>query len=276
MGKEGCMQTERYQNVNARTVDRWVLEGWQWGRPIDHKTFLRARDGAWAIRLTPTKDVPRSWLGELDGAQVLGLASGGAQQMPVLTAAGASCTVLDYSQAQLRSERAVAAREGYDIRIVHADMTQPLPFADASFDLVVNPVSLVYAREVRPIWREVARILKPGGTLLTGLDNGLNYVVSDDEERIVRGLPFDPLANPSLAEELREQDGGVQFSHGLEECLGGLLRLGFAITDLYEDTNGEGRLHELGIPSFYAVRATRARHPAYADRTSDIRLTLTS
>lgn len=244
------MQTERYQNVNARTVDRWVLEGWQWGRPIDHKTFLRARDGAWAIRLTPTKDVPRSWLGELDGAQVLGLASGGAQQMPVLTAAGASCTVLDYSQ--------------------------PLPFADASFDLVVNPVSLVYAREVRPIWREVARILKPGGTLLTGLDNGLNYVVSDDEERIVRGLPFDPLANPSLAEELREQDGGVQFSHGLEECLGGLLRLGFAITDLYEDTNGEGRLHELGIPSFYAVRATRARHPAYADRTSDIRLTLTS
>ena len=162
---------------------------------------------------------------------------------------------IDKLVAQLEAERQVAAREGYDINIVRADMTEPLPFADASFDLVINPVSLCYVREVEPIWREVARVLRPGGVLLAGLDTGLNYVVDQAEERIVRGLPFDPLANPALMAELEAEDDGVQFSHTLDELLGGLLRAGFAIDDLFEDVNGEGRLAELGIPTMLAVRA---------------------
>ena len=249
------MPNQRYQDVNAATIDRWVAEGWEWGRPVDHQTYRRAAEGDWSLLLTPTKPVPRSWYPPLEGAQVLGLASGGGQQMPILTAAGARCTVLDYSPAQLEAERQVAAREGYDIDIVRADMTEPLPFADASFDLVINPVSLCYVREVEPIWREVARVLRPGGVLLAGLDTGLNYVVDQAEERIVRGLPFDPLANPALMAELEAEDDGVQFSHTLDELLGGLLRAGFAIDDLFEDVNGEGRLSELGIPTMLAVRA---------------------
>ena len=249
------MPNQRYQDVNAATIDRWVAEGWEWGRPVDHQTYRRAAEGDWSLLLTPTKPVPRSWYPPLEGAQVLGLASGGGQQMPILTAAGAHCTVLDYSPAQLEAERQVAAREGYDINIVRADMTEPLPFADASFDLVINPVSLCYVREVEPIWREVARVLRPGGVLLAGLDTGLNYVVDQAEERIVRGLPFDPLANPALMAELEAEDDGVQFSHTLDELLGGLLRAGFAIDDLFEDVNGEGRLSELGIPTMLAVRA---------------------
>lgn len=248
------MADQCYQDVNAATIDRWIAEGWEWGKPIDHETYVRATQGDWHILLTPTKPVPRAWYPPLQDADVLGLASGGGQQMPILTAAGARCTVLDYSPAQLESERLVAEREGYDITIVRADMTRPLPFADASFDLVINPVSLCYVREVEPIWREVARVLRPGGVLLTGLDTGLNYVVDEAEERIVRGLPFDPLADPALMAELEADDDGVQFSHTLDELLGGLLRSGFAIDDLFEDVNGEGRLSELGIPTMLAVR----------------------
>lgn len=248
------MADQRYQDVNAATIDRWIAEGWEWGKPIDHDAYVRATQGDWHILLTPTKPVPRAWYPTLQGAEVLGLASGGGQQMPILTAAGARCTVLDYSPAQLESERLVAERERYDITIVRADMTRPLPFADASFDLVVNPVSLCYVRKVEPIWREVARVLRPGGVLLTGLDTGLNYVVDEAEERIVRGLPFDPLADPALMAELEADDDGVQFSHTLDELLGGLLRSGFAIDDLFEDVNGEGRLSELGIPTMLAVR----------------------
>lgn len=70
---------------------------------------------------------------------MLGLASGGGQQMPVFAALGAQCTVLDYSQRQLESERLVAAREGYDITIVRADMTKRLPFDENSFDLIFTP-----------------------------------------------------------------------------------------------------------------------------------------
>ena len=251
------MPTERYQDINARVIGNWVSEGWEWGRPIDHSTYLRATRGDWQIVLTPTVPVPRSWWPELKGAEVLGLACGGGQQMPILTAAGARCTVLDYTSAQLESERLVAEREGYDITIVQADMTRPLPFPDASFDVVVNPVSLCYAREVEPIWREVARVLRPGGVLLAGLDTGFNYVVDEAEERIVRGLPYDPIADPTLLEQDDVNDVGMQFSHTPGELLGGMLRAGLVIDDLYDDINGEGRLAELGIPTMLAVRAHR-------------------
>jgi len=97
-------------------------------------------------------------------------------------------------------------REGYEIDVIHADMTKPLPFVDESFDLVVNPVSLVFVREVEPIWREVARVLCPGGILVSGLDTGINYIVDDTESSIVHGLPFDPIAEPHLPQEARGEE----------------------------------------------------------------------
>lgn len=249
------MSSEAYQDINARVIGDWAAEGWEWSQPIDHATYLRACAGDWQIVLTPTVPVPRSWWPELKGAEVLGLACGGAQQMPVLTAAGAHCTVLDYTPAQLESERAVAEREGYDIDIVRADMTRPLPFANERFDVVVNPVSVCYVREVAPIFAEVARVLRPGGVLLAGFDTGYNYITDDAEERIVRGLPYDPLDNPALLEQDDVNEVGVQFSHTPGELLGSLLHAGLVIDDVYDDVNGEGRLSELGIPTMLAVRA---------------------
>ena len=242
-----------YQDLNAAAIDRWVEEGWEWGRPIDHGEFLRALAGEWDVKLTPVKFVPHGWFGSLKGKKLLGLASGGGQQMPVFAALGAECTVLDYSERQLTSERAVADREGYEIKIVRADMTKPLPFEDNSFDLIFHPVSNCYVREVKPIWKECFRVLKTGGLLLSGLDNGVNYIVDGDETRIVNRLPFDPLTNGDQKKQLERDDSGMQFSHTLEEQINGQLEAGFTLLSLYEDTNGEGRLHELNIPSYIAT-----------------------
>ncbi len=250
----------KYQDVNAETIDRWVADGWIWGRPIDSAVFARAKAGDWDVLLTPTKPVPHRWFGELRGKKLLGLASGGGQQMPIFAALGAECTVLDYSQRQLESEAAVAAREGYAIRIVRADMTQPLPFPDGEFDLIFHPVSNCYIEEVRPLWRECYRILKPGGFLLSGTDHYLNYIVDDEEKAIVHSLPFNPLKNPEQMELLRRDDAGVQFSHSLEEQIGGQLQAGFRLLELYEDTNGEGRLHAMNIPTFLAMYAQKPKH----------------
>ena len=246
-----------YQDINASTIDRWVEEGWEWGKPIDHDTFEKAKKGDWKLLLTPTKVVPREWLGDLRGKKVLGLASGGGQQMPILAALGADCTVLDYSQKQLDSEKLVAEREGYSIRIVRADMTKPLPFENGEFDLIFHPVSNCYVKEVKPIWRECFRVLRTGGDLLSGLDNAINYMVNADETEIVNRLPFDPLTNEDQRRQLEADDCGMQFSHTLEEQIGGQLEAGFTLLELYEDTNGAGRLHELNIPSFFATRAKK-------------------
>ena len=242
-----------YQELNAATIDRWIEEGWEWGRPIRHEEYLAALEGRWEMKLTPTKAVPHEWFGDLCGKKVLGLASGGGQQMPIFAALGAVCTVLDYSEKQLASEKQVADREGYDIRIIRADMTKPLPFPDESFDLIFHPVSNCYVREVKPIWRECWRILKPGGLLLSGVDHYINYIVDAEEREIVNHLPFDPLLNEDQRAQLERDDAGMQFSHSLEEQINGQLEAGFTLVSLYEDTNGEGRLHEMNIPTFLAM-----------------------
>lgn len=246
-----------YQDINAKNIDRWIEEGWEWGRPISHEDYLKATQGIWDVLLTPTKKVPRDWFGDLKGKKILGLASGGGQQMPVFAALGADCTVLDYSEKQLESERYVSDREGYKINIIRADMTKRLPFEDGAFDLVFHPVSNCYVKDVRAIWRECYRILKKGGFLLSGVDHYINHIVDENEKEIINSLPFDPTENEEYRKQLERDDAGMQFSHTLEEQIGGQLEAGFILLDLYEDTNGEGRLHEMNIPTFIAMRSKK-------------------
>lgn len=248
----------KYTEINAKTIDRWVEEGWEWGVPISHAQYVDAQRGTWSMLLTPTKPVPREWYPDLRGKQVLGLASGGGQQMPIFAALGAECTVLDYSQKQIESELLVAQREGYAIDAIRADMTQPLPFDDNEFDLVFHPVSNCYIEDVMHVWHECYRILKPSGRLMAGLDNGINFLFEEENEREIKyRLPFNPLRDQKLLEALAKADCGVQFSHTLEEQIRGQLKVGFKLLDLYEDTNGSGFLHDFGVPTFWATLAAK-------------------
>ena len=246
-----------YQEKNIQTIERWIEEGWRWGIPIDHATFERAKRGDFEMLLTPTRPIPHAWLGDLQGKRVLGLAAGGGQQMALCAALGAKCTVLDYSAKQLEADASIAEREGYEITLVQADMSKPLPFADESFDLIIHPVSNCYIEEVLPLWKECHRILKRGGRLLAGLDIGTNYIVDENEERVINHLPFNPLRDVEQAAQLEQQDGGIQFSHTIDEQLRGQLQAGFTLMDLFEDYNEEGRLAELHIPSFVATYAKK-------------------
>jgi SAM-dependent methyltransferase len=254
------MDRDDYTGINARTIDRWVAKGWEWGQPISHEEYLRAQRGEWRVVLTPCKPVPKNWFPDLRGAKVLGLAGGGGQQMPIFTALGAQCTVLDYADAQLASEKRVAEREGYQIELVKADMTKPLPFADERFDLIFHPVANVYIEEVCPLWRECVRVLKPGGILMAGLDNGLNFLIDDLEDgsplTITNRLPFNPLKDPALSAKYQYNDCGVQFSHTAEEQLGGQLKAGLILRDLYEDHNNAGRLKDYA-PTYWATLAVK-------------------
>lgn len=74
---------------------------------------------------------------------------------------------------------------------------------------------------------------------------------------LINKLPFNPLKDRKLYEDSIANDWGIQFSHTIEEQIGGQLQAGFILTDIYKDTNGAGRLHDFNIPSFYAARAIK-------------------
>ena len=82
----------------------------------------------------------------------------------------------------------------------------------------------------------------------------------EDQNAVLMQRAFDILDESDTSEQekaLLADDGGYQFSHGLEETLGGLLKAGFSIEDLYEDVDGSGRLSDLRIPCYYAVKAKK-------------------
>ena len=254
-----------YADINAKAVDAWVAGGWEWGRPLAHEAYVAALRGEWRVLLTPEIAVPHEWFSpymkgnRLSAVKILGLASGGGQQMPVFAALGADVTVLDYSESQLASEKMVAERENYAINILKADMSKPIPLKDCSFDIIFHPVSNCYVEDVYHVWNECYRLLKPGGILLAGMDNGLNYLFDDNGEEsltVVNKLPYNPLKDPHLMEQTLKTDGSVQFSHSLEEQIGGQLQAGFILTHLKEDRDNTGLLREY-FPQYLLTRAIR-------------------
>jgi len=252
------MGKSNYTDINAKTIDSWIEDGWEWGIPISHDDFIKAKNGEWNVLLTPTKCVPKNWFPDLKNKKLLGLACGGGQQMPIFSALGADCTVLDYSEKQLASEKLVAERENYKINIIKADMTKELPFNNESFDIIFHPVSNCYIENVQHVWNECYRILKSGGILLAGLDNGINFLFDDTEKslEIVNKLPYNPLKNEKLMKKLEENENGIQFSHTIEEQIGGQLKAGFILKDLYEDYDNCGLLKNY-VPTYIATMAIK-------------------
>ena len=247
---------KNYTEINAQAIDQWVNEGWEWGQAISAEDCEKARHGEWDVLLTPTIPVPKAWFPPLKGAKLLGLASGGGQQMPVFSLLSADCTVLDLSDRQLENERLVSAREGYHINMVKADMTKRFPFEDCSFDVIFHPVSNSYIEDVRHVWNECFRVLRPGGVLLAGMGNGIEFLAEDDQPLlVVNKLPYNPLKDEALYQRSIQIDESVLFSHTIEEQIGGQLKAGFTLTDLYEDSDHDG-IGEY-IPNFIATKAVK-------------------
>ena len=34
-----------YQDINKETIDRWVEEGWEGGKPTSHDEYINAKNG---------------------------------------------------------------------------------------------------------------------------------------------------------------------------------------------------------------------------------------
>jgi len=258
------------QSFNRTAWDRAVDRKSRWTVPVSGEKVAAARRGNWEIILTPTKAVPRPWFPDFSDAAILCLASGGGQQGPLLAAAGESAgarvTVFDISPRQLAQDRHVAEREGLALETVEGDMRDLSAFSDGMFDLIVHPCSNLFVPDVRPVWRECARVLKRGGVLLAGFVNPVLYLF--DQKKIDEGIlevrheiPYSDLTSISESERDSYVRAGeaLEFGHTLTDQIGGQLDAGFVITGFFED-RWEGQPPADYTATYIATRAVSIRH----------------
>lgn len=249
---------------NKLAWDKQVQNKNKWTRPVSKRQVQQARSGKLRMVLTPVKPVPPEWFGDVKNKKVLCLASGGGQQGPLFAAAGAKVTVFDNSPAQLEKDALVADREGLSITLVQGDMKDLSAFKNNSFDLIFHPISNCFIDDVQPVWNECFRVLKKGGSLLSGFCNPLLFIFDFDawdrngKLKVRYKIPYSDLQQlpPAQLKKRINQLLPLEYGHSLQSQLGGQLKAGFVLTDLYEDNAG-GELLDAYIDAFIATKAVK-------------------
>lgn len=234
-----------YVSFNAQAWDYEASKGNIWTDGCTVEQVEKARKGELDIILSPCKRVPHAWIADTKGKKVLALACGGGQQGVLLSAFGADVTVFDISPKQIEQDARIAEREHLKLEAIQGDMRDLSMFADESFDLIFNPTSTCFIEDVHLIYRQCHRILKPNGMFLTSAINPALYLF--DEKKVIKNkmrvkytIPFSDtksLSEKELQKRLKKHDT-VEFSHTLDDLIGGLCRSGFSIVDFYSDSSG--------------------------------------
>ena len=257
------MDSKDVINQNRVAWDKRVSDGSKWTICVSSEVIDSARKGVFNIKLTSQKPVPRDWFPiNIKGQNVLCLACGGGQHAPVLSAAGANVTVLDISDLQLKQDEFVARRDNLDLKTVQGDMCDLSQFDDETIDIVFNPVSNTYIPDVTPVWRECYRVLKKGGILMTGCVNPYIYIFNDEKWNagileVSNKLPYNSFdeVDEEGRKEFLEKGNPIEYSHTLDELIGGQVAAGFLISGLYEDIDSD--LICKFAPKYFATRAVK-------------------
>ena len=267
--KQNRVKEMDYLKVNQKRWNKFSQNRGPWSRRYPKERIEKAKSGLAEFSVTPGKFIPADWLPKnWKGLDVLGLAAGGGQQMPLIAAAGAKVISFDFSEEQLRRDLEVCEEEGITIQTRQGEMENLNDFSDESFDFVINPVSTCYTKDVRQVWREVHRVLRPGGVFIAGFNNPVAYALDtgaydkDKMLKLTRPIPWSDADHLSEEEINRiiQRGEALEFGHSLSDLIGGQIEVGFAITGFYESYWGsEHRLLDSILPQFIATRAVKVR-----------------
>lgn len=177
---------------------------------------------------------PANILAEVEGKDILCLASGGGQQSAIFSLLGARVTVLDLTEGQLDGDKKAAAYYGYEITTIQGDMRDISRLADESFDLVYQSNSMAWIPDVRQVYSGVVRVLRAGGVYRVDFTNPATEFVdwtSWDGEGYRITVPY--------AERVEHPEGNgekdyIQFRHYMADIFNGLIAEGLSIRQVQD------------------------------------------
>lgn len=221
----------------------------------------------------------RGWLPNcVAGLNVLCLASGGGWQAILYAAAGARVTVVDLSDSMLRLDAREARQRGFQLQTVHTSMDDLSMLADESFDIVHQPVSTCYVPDLKPLYAEVARVIRDNGIYISQHKQPVSLQIShrDERQQFVIGVEYyhnGPV--PKQQDTSYRESGTVEYLHRLEDLVGGLCVAGFVIEDLREPKRADYKVDvsHFGYRGRYVppyVRMKARRVPRERNKPSNV------
>lgn len=147
------------------------------------------------------------------GERVLDVATGTGWGARHLARRGATVHAIDYASELIDAAGGLAAEAGLEIAFDTAD-AERLPFADASFDVVMSTFGVMFVQRPEAAARELARVCRPGGRLgLTAWPpGGTIATLTEEVSKRYRPPPPDPPPPSQFAwgrpERVRELLGG--------------------------------------------------------------------
>lgn len=263
------MESFDSKSHNRAAWDRLAAQGHRFARPADDSQFadpLGSTDGP-------------GWMGgDIAGKRVLCLAAGGGKHGPLFASAGATVTVVDISPAMLAIDQQIARERKLNLRLIETSMDDLSALGDQLFDFVIHPVSSCYIPDLRPMFREIARVTATGGvyisqhkqpiSLQTTLvpQRGGRYEI-ESQYRSTGPLPDAPAGN------LVREPGTREHIHTLEQVLGGMCNAGFEILNIIEPdhADADAKPGTFGhrcryVPPYLRVKARRTEQAVTSGR----------
>lgn len=166
----------------------------------------------------------------------------------------------------MEQDEKVAKRDGLTLKTVQGDMSDLSDFEDEYFDIVVNPVSNLFVKDVHLVWNEVSRVLKNKGILISGFTNPLLWIFDDIQEQkgildVKHSIPsstLDYLPEDEVQDYINSNQT-IEYAHTLEDQVQGQIEAGFVITGFYEDDFGGTRILDKHIKTFIATKAIKLK-----------------
>ena len=185
-------------------------------------------DVLWGPSMPPEREL--KILGEsVLGKDVLEIACGGGQSAVQLATMGARVTAIDFSKAQLEHARAFAHAKEASVRFLEADAQNLSMLDHESFDIVFSAYALGFVEDIRTTFREVARVLRPGGLFAFSWMSPF-FAITEERGLLIKRSYFD--RTPIVFEE---KDGTeVDFHRTYGDWHRALTDARFVVTDILE------------------------------------------
>ncbi len=225
----GPCLTPDYREINRRAWAELADHGYPSTRPYGPHHLSRARE---------LLD-PQEWISWDTVKSVLCLGAGGGQQVPLLASLGYRVTAVDLSPEQLERDWAVAEKLGLEVELIEGDMADLSALHGREFDLVYQAISACYLPDVRQLYGEITRVLRPGGHYRVEHANPVSLQLSDPNGWDGNGYR---LVRPQGAEQpvAWTLPGGPNsppcwhYIHPLDDLIGGLGDAGFVLLHFAE------------------------------------------